>query len=309
MPGWGTAGREVVCSDGTRLSARPGRGPYVSRGRGEDGVETPRDRQAEARVARTPEGKLSALDRGLQILGFVQDNGRVTVAEIVAGLGIPSSSVYRYLGRLERAGYLVELDGQLLAGDRMADRSTDRRAHLMEFAQPVLNWLRGQSGLTVALTVRAHTAALCLDVRRGDGGWVAYHPGEVLALYAGASALPLLAMAPVAVRNQVLRAKIQRFTAATPDRAGLRTELDAIRRDGYAVSRGWLTPGMTAVGVPVVVDGGCVCALSLVGPDHALVEADLAVRWLHRGAEEISRRITGSAAPSWRLPDEERYWS
>jgi DNA-binding IclR family transcriptional regulator len=261
-----------------------------------------------APARRAPDGKLTALDRGLQILGFVQDNGQVTAADIVAGLDIPSSTVYRYLARLERAGYLVEMDGQLLAGDRMADRSTDRRAHLMEFAHPVLNWLRGQSGLTVALTVRAHTAALCLDVRRGRGGVVAYHPGEVLALYAGASATPLLATAPAAVRNQVLRAKIQRFTAATPDKVGLRAELATIRRDGYALSRGWLTPGMTAVGVPVLTDGGCVCALSLVGPDGELADADPAVQWLLRGAREIARRITDSDATSWQLPDEERFW-
>lgn len=261
-----------------------------------------------APARRAVDGKLSALDRGLQILGFVQDGGPVTAADIIAGLYIPSSSAYRHIGLLKRAGYLVEMDGQLLAGDRMADRSTDRRVHLMEFAKPVLNWLRGQSGLTVALTVRAHTAALCLDVRRSGGGAVAYHPGEILALYAGASATPLLAMAPVPVQNQVLRAKIQRFTAATPDKVGLRAELATIRRDGYALSRGWLTPGMTAVGVPVLVDGGCVCALSLVGPDRELSDIEPAVQWLHRGAQEIAQRTTSTDATSWQLPDEERYW-
>src|SRR5690606_7308697 len=142
--------------------------------------------------------------------------------------------------------FLVEVGGRLLPSGRLSDRSAGRPEHLVDVARPVLGRLGARTGHNVALTVRVHTAALCLDTRRVGSGSVAFHPGKVLALYAGASATPLLAMAPPAVQRQVLGARMRRFTAITPDADQLRQELETVRRRGFHVTRGWLTPGMTA---------------------------------------------------------------
>lgn len=248
-------------------------------------------------------GELSSLDRGLRILAFIQDNGQVDAGRIIAGLDIPSSTVYRYVRLLKNAGFVVEVGGQLLPSRRLADPSVAGSQHLVDLARPVLGRLRERSGLGCALTVRVHTAALCLDSWRGGSGSVAYHPGEVLALYAGASATPLLALAPGPVRRQVLGGRLHRFTAATPDAATLRTELAGVRERGYHVSRGWLTPGMTAVGVPVMVAGSCLCALSLIGTDCELADVTGGVELLRRGAGELVARLPPAPSVAWSPPE------
>lgn len=248
-------------------------------------------------------GELSSLDRGLRILTFIQDRGQVDVAEVIEELGVPSSSAYRYVRLLKNAGFLAEVDGQLLPSQRMADRSVGGSQHLVDVARPLLSWVRERTGLNVALAVRVHTAALCLDTRRSGAGSVAFAPGEVLALYAGASATPLLAIAPAPVQTQIVRGRLHRFTAATPDSAGLRGELARIRRQGYHVTRGWLTPGMTAVGVPVIVAGACLCALSLVAPDRDLAEVSEPLRLLRSAADELSARLPPALSSAWTLPD------
>ncbi|RZQ61053.1 IclR family transcriptional regulator [Amycolatopsis suaedae] len=250
--------------------------------------------------------ELSSLERGLRILAFVQDNGRVGTAEIIAGLDIPSSSAYRYVRLLRTAGFLTEVDGVLMPSERLADPSEQPAEHLVDTARPVLTRLRGRSGLNVALAVRVHTAALCLDTRRARTGSMAFHPGEILALHAGASATPLLAAAPASVRRQVLRGKLQRFTAATPDAATLRVELETAERLGYHVSRGWLTPGMTAVGMPVIVAGHCLCALSLIGTDGELAEVTRPVALLRDAVAELTANLPSHPATVWTSPDIER---
>ncbi|WP_245645317.1 IclR family transcriptional regulator [Pseudonocardia acaciae] len=248
-------------------------------------------------------GELSSLDRGLQILAYIQDHGQVDAAGIIAGLDIPSSTVYRYVRLLKNAGFVVDVGGQLLPSRRLADPSVAGSEHLVDLARPVLGRLRERSGLGCALTVRVHTAALCLDTRHSGSGSVAYHPGEVLALYAGASATPLLAMAPGPVRRQVLGARLHRFTAATPDAAALRAELVVIREQGYHVSRGWLTPGMTAVGVPVMVAGSCLCALSLIGTDRDLADTAGALELLRHAAGELVARLPKAPSIAWTPPE------
>ncbi|MER5437536.1 IclR family transcriptional regulator C-terminal domain-containing protein [Streptomyces sp. NPDC002790] len=249
-----------------------------------------------------PAGGLSSLDRGLRVLTFVQDRGQVVVADIAAGLDIPLSTAYRYAQRLKQSGFLVEVGDRLLPGERLTDRAAGHPDHLVDVARPFLVQLREATGLSSALSVRVHSAALCLDSRRCGVGSVAFHRGEVHTLYSGASATPLLAMAPAAVRRQVLEGRLLRYTAATPDAEQLRTELESIRRQGHHVTRGWLTPGMSAVGVPVMVGGRCLCALSVVAADGALADPAPVLRLLRQAATGLASRLPVDLPASWLPP-------
>ncbi|WP_406386152.1 IclR family transcriptional regulator [Streptomyces sp. NBC_01618] len=248
-------------------------------------------------------GELSSLDRGLRVLAFIQDRGQAEVAEIISGLGIPSSATYRYVRLLKNAGFLAEIDGKLLPSERLTDRAGDGAGHLVDLARPVLTGLHRRSGLNVVLAVRVHTAALCLDTRRSGTGSVSFRAGQILSLYAGASATPLLALAPASVQRQVLQGRLQRFTAATPDSAALRAELAAIRVQGYHVSQGWLAPGMTAIGMPVVVAGSCLCALSMVGRDEELTDIAAPLDLLRDGVVELTARLPQALSAAWTPPD------
>ncbi|MEO7125704.1 MAG: helix-turn-helix domain-containing protein [Nakamurella sp.] len=251
----------------------------------------------------TGHGRLSAgydsLHRGLQIVGLVQDRGRITVAEIAESMSIPLSTVYRYIGTLRETDFLVDDEGFIAPGPRMAEQSTEK-THLVDVAKPILQQLRDATDLTVLLLVRVHTMALCIDwapaARRHR---IFFGRGQIRPIAAGGSALPLLAFAPPniiqTVSNQISRGP----TAASPTSIELATLLPQIRADGVSISRGHITPGLTSIGVPVLVAGRCLCSISMVGEDGELPSGemtDLRIRQIKSVAEQIVAALPDSIA-------------
>ncbi len=247
----------------------------------------------------------SSLSRGLDILSLVQETGRVRPAEVSRRLGVPLSTVYRYLGTLRDSGFIVDVDGHVMPSARLAETGEESE-HLVHYAEPVLRRLRDRSMMTVILAVRIHTAAVCLEAAFAHPKHkISFQRGQVRALNAGGSALPLLAFAPKSVRREILEGGLRPYTAATPTRAELEREIDRVRATGYSVSYGHLTPGMAAVGVPVIVDGRCLCSISMVGEAPLAMPIGSAVQLLREGASELLARMPSeSAREAWLSPEE-----
>lgn len=233
-----------------------------------------------------------SLQRGLQMLSLVQDNGRLRVSDISERLGVPLSTVYRYVAALKDSGFAREIDGYLVASERLAEPGLES-PHLVQMAAPVLHRLRRETGMSAVLAVRVHISAVCLDVALAHPTHrVSFTRGQVRSLYAGASALTLLAHAPQKVVKELVGAEMRTYTNATLTPEIIGPYLQQIRRDGYAVSHGQITPGMVGVGVPVLVDGVSVCSLSLVGEEaRDLISVPEAVTALQSGAEELIARL------------------
>lgn len=247
-----------------------------------------------------PRAYNSSLSRGLEILSLIQESGRLRVVEVSRKLEVPLSTVYRYVTTLRDAGFVVEVDGLLMPSAKLA-ASGNETEHLVRYAAPVLRRLREASQMTALLTVRTHLAAVSLEVSFANPKYrISFRRGDVRALTAGASALPLLAFAPQSVIREALDGELLRYTSATPDKAMVEQEIEQIRRVGYAVSVGHLTPGMKAIGVPVIVDGHCICALSLVGEVAEALPVDRAVELLRAACGELLREIPSSIVEeSW----------
>ena len=234
---------------------------------------------------------LSSLVRGLEILDLVQRHSPIKPMEIAEESGLPLSTVYRYLKTLKGSGYLIELDGRLMPSQRLAEPG-EHGNHLVRYAASMLQQLASITQMTSVLTVRVHAAALCLDsVAVHPKHRIAFRPGGVRALHAGASAIPLLAYAPENLLRNVLEGDLRRFTSATPEREGILKAVEHTRREGYVVSEGHLTPGMVGFGVPVLVGGRCMCALSLVGPMKSLTMQDAAIHALRMGARQLADQM------------------
>ena len=247
----------------------------------------------------------SSLSRGLSILSLIQSSGRLRAIEVSETLGVPLSTVYRYITTLRSAGYIIEVDGYLLPSERLTE-SGGESEHLVRYAEPVLRRLRDLTNMSLVLAVRIHTAAVCLEASFAHPKHkISFQRGQTRPLYAGASALPLLAFAPPSVRQEVLDSGFRTYTSATPSRAVIDDELDHIRTTGFAVSFGHLTPGMCAVGVPVIVDGRCLCTLSMVGESPFRISIDESVSLLREGVRELLARMSSSAArEAWLSPDQ-----
>ena len=254
-------------------------------------------------VAESPAN--SSLNRGLEILGLIQQAGRLRASDISTTLGIPLSTVYRYVSTLHSSGFIIEVDGYLLPSERLAE-SGERSEHLVRYAEPVLRRLREQSGMSLILAVRIHTAAVCLEASFAHPKHqISFQRGQVRPLYAGGSALSLLAFAPPSIQREVLESDFRLYTSVTPKPPDIMPLLEQIRTDGFAVSHGHLTPGMIAVGVPVIVDGRCLCSLSMVGESPLNIPIEALVQLLREGVRELIARISASAVrEAWLSPDE-----
>lgn len=217
-------------------------------------------------AANTPS---TSLTRALRVLSVVLDQGQAHADSLATELGIPVSTVYRYLRDLRDAGFVAQFDGAYVPGPRLSHGDRGEIAHttLQRLAHPVLEWLAAAAGETALVLVRSHTHALCLDqVETHHPFRMAFRIGQALPLYAGALSRVLLAYAPPDVVETVAR-DLDPVTPATPRRPDLPRRLRAIRERGVATSRGEFVPGTIAIAVPVLVRESCVCSLGVAAPE------------------------------------------
>lgn len=208
--------------------------------------------------------------RGLGVLITVAESGEARADQIAADVGVPLSTVYRYLRTLRDLDLVEERDGSYVAGWRLLEMSGQDLAHtrLVEFGHSFLREIAEVTGETAVLTVRAGTHAACIrQVESRHSIRIAFKIGQLLPLYAGAGQRLLLAYAPKAVVERVLSRPLRRLTERTLEAGAILRDLKQIRHNGYLVSHGEITEGAVAVAVPVFAGGEIVCSLTAAGPE------------------------------------------
>jgi len=199
------------------------------------------------------------------------------VADIARALGVHKSTASRLAAALERAGFLARAGRRYRLGVEVIRLGTValRSFDLVATMQPGMEKVSQQTGETVNLAVPDGTDVLNVAevpstyILSCSGGWVgrrtrphAVANGKVLLAY---GALPL----PGTLERYTPR------TITTP--AELATELDQVRKDGYATAVAELEEGLVAVAAPVFDPAGtCVAALSVSGPEFRMLPESLA---------------------------------
>lgn len=210
-----------------------------------------------------------SFDRGLRVLISVAEAGEIRADELAEEVGLPLSTVYRYLRSLRELNLVEQQEGSYLPGWRLLDLAGQHLTltRLVEVGQAHLDELREGTGETAVLTVRVGLRAMCLRQAESHHGLrYAFRINQLLPLYAGAGQRMLLAHTPAPVVEQVLSQPLRRFTTRTPDRQQVEAGLDRTRHDGYAVSYGELNDGAVAVATPVIANGEIACSLTVAGP-------------------------------------------
>jgi DNA-binding IclR family transcriptional regulator len=241
--------------------------------------------------------KPGTLERGLRLLAVLAtERGYLTAKELGQRLGVPVSTVYRYLGPLLDWGLVrrVGRDGRYAVGPRAVTlwAAFRRNLDLVAAARPSMERLCSETQETVLLTVVVGNRAMCVEtVESPLPIHYSFRPGMDRPLYAGASAKALLAFVEAPILEQAMaeaRERAPHLYASLPE------ALRRIREDGYAVTQGEVDPDAWAVGVPVfgearVLEG----ALSVVAP--AFRTGPDRVPWLVertvRAAREIEQRL------------------
>jgi len=194
---------------------------------------------------------VGVLDKSVMILSFLSEGGPATLAEVVAGTGLPRPTAYRLLSALEAHHLVGRTGGRYAPGMRLLGWGNRAAGlDLVEAARPVLAALADETGESVQLYVREGERRVCVaSVERAGGGLRDTVPvGAVLPLERGSGGKVLLAWVEGEGRFQAV------------DKA----ELGRVRSRGWAESVAEREAGVASVSAPVFGPGGelraAVCA-------------------------------------------------
>lgn len=244
-------------------------------------------------MQKIPTGPNESARRILRILlAFSQRYPRLTIEELAKLAGVPKSSTYRHVALLREMGFVDDdSHGVYQLSVRMFALSEAARAAegTLDVARPIMERLRDHSRETVLLYKRVRRSAVCINLcESADPIRLSSSIGAKFPLNRGAMTRVLLA------HMETDRAKTLRSDSGR-SRDGVReVDLERIRRDGYAISAGELSPDVWAVAAPVYDKDRVIYCLTIAGPAYRLDKArqDDLKTLVSRGSQDISRVLS-----------------
>ncbi|KPA88869.1 MULTISPECIES: IclR family transcriptional regulator [Pseudomonas] len=245
-------------------------------------------------------GAVSRLFAVLRSLGDSPEEGE-RVTQLAERIGLSQPTTHRLLRSLMDEG-MVEQDARSkryrlsLEFFALAARA-GRSGNLRELVRPALLRLSASLGDSLFLLARSGFDAICLD--RSEGPFpIRTFTGDIggrVALGVGQGSLAILAFLPEDERETVIRYNLPRLRDFhLYDEVFLRSEVESVRKLGYAGRNTGVLQGMAGVAVPILDrDGRAVAALSVatisdrLGPDRLPTVVEL----LKREAAAIGPRI------------------
>lgn len=227
-----------------------------------------------------------------------------TLAELATGMGVPKPTMHRWLASLEDAGLLQRtLDGRRY---ELAPRASQLAFAILAnkpngaVRHEILRNVVRDVGEACNLTVLDGTHVTYVD--RVESTWplrITFQQGSKVPAYCSASGKLFLALMPPAKRDPLLRQiALEPLTENTlTDPSALMSELNAIRRDGFALDREEFMSGLVCLAVPIFQKKGksrsCVAALAIQAPVTRLPLADIQTKLpvLQKAAETLASTL------------------
>ena len=244
---------------------------------------------------------LSSVSKALRILkSFNVHHPIWRVGELSEELGFSKSTVSRLIQTLVEEDFLMEDDEGpgyrlgsallYLGGNYIND------SELYNEVSPVLNKLVLETGESAHIAVKNKKKVLYLNKQIGPYySDIQTLTGSINPVHATSSGKALLAYSPEDVVEEIIADGLEAYTEHTiTNPIQLRSELEKIRKLGYANSLEELAIGNFSISAPVFnYEGEIVCAISIVGPMSRLTKEKLARfnRLIVRSAKEASERL------------------
>jgi len=244
-------------------------------------------------------GGVQSVDRAITILEVLARYGEMGVTDVALELDVHKSTAFRLMSTLEGRG-LVEQAGErgkyrLGLGLLRLAGATTARLDVVQEARPICRALAAATGETVNVAVLSESSALYLDQVAGSSALQSHNwVGQHIPLHATSNGKVLLSGLSGERLDEVLHGLPAYTDLTITKRSALRSELDVVREQGYAVAIDELEIGLTAVAAPIRnAHGDVIASLSVSGPTFRLDEArlDEVVPQLSEAAEEISHRL------------------
>ncbi|MEM1234944.1 MAG: IclR family transcriptional regulator [Pseudomonadota bacterium] len=247
--------------------------------------------------------------KALEVLDQVATFGRpVRFGELLAVSRFPKATLYRFVQTLAAEGMLTfDADRQTYAlGVRLV-----RLAHaawetssLAPVAREHLDKLSARVGETVHLAQLDHASVLYVDKVNAREPLPMYsQAGKVGPAYCTGVGKAMLAFLPQRELDVVIgQQSFHRFTPNTvTSEFALRTELEAIRDQGFAFDREEHEPGIICVAMPIRTERGRV--LGALSVTSSTSRTTLQALEVHVPAIRATARAISEEAVQWRFPD------
>ncbi|WLQ07974.1 IclR family transcriptional regulator [Arthrobacter oryzae] len=258
-------------------------------------------------TAKAPKGakedsRTDMVGKALGLLVLLGDEPRgASAAELSRRAELPFSTTYRLLGSLTRDGFVdYEPDGRRyhlgLRVFQLGQRVSNHHG-FAGTALPILRRVTEKTGEATILSVRDGNHHLTVNKVDGPQTFrVTSDPGHLGALHTTSVGKALVAFAEDAERKRLVEElpldPLTEFSVT--DREAFRTEIDQVRRRGYAVMDEENELGMRAVAVPVFnAQGYAFASLATAVPVFRLSLDDLValVPVLQEAAAELAARL------------------
>ncbi|MGT2455408.1 IclR family transcriptional regulator [Cupriavidus basilensis] len=220
---------------------------------------------------------VTALARGLEILGAFDGGGLLGNQDISSITGLPGATVSRLTYTLASLGYLRrdEQSRKYFVGAGVLGLSASiQRSHgVQKIARGFMEALSRERKVSVAMGTRDRLGVMFLEVARCDQTVKVVHVdvGTVLPMGSTAMGTAYLVAAPLAERAHLLEQMQERHGAEWEQiRKSVERAHSDYRKHGFVISlRSWSRP-VNAVGVPLVMPiGGGIYAFTCVANPQA----------------------------------------
>lgn len=240
------------------------------------------------------------LQRGLMVLEALAAAGRpLTVTELARRMALTRSSVFRLVYTLRHMGFVDSEDGSksFALGARVLSIGFAYLASkdIIELAQPELEALRDQTGVSTHLAIRDGREVLYLSCIQTRSGFLSnMNVGSRLPAYA--TPMGWLLLTDLSSRELATLFAESAFDPLTPhtpgDMAGLTQRVGEAAARGFVLSRGIMEAGGSSIAAPVFDKSGLVvAAIDISGPDSAFDLDQVESRYLG-SVVDTARRIS-----------------
>ena len=229
--------------------------------------------------------RVQVLERSFRILDALAGAAKeLSPAELALRLRLHKSTIHRLLVVLEGQRFIRRtIDGRYGLGMKLIEMGSRavEQLDLGEHAVPFLQQLVDETGETAHICVLSGTEMV--SIANVAGRWTLRMPSTVgrrTQTYCTAVGKAFIAfLQPHLLSNLIERVEFVRLTRRTlMTPSALRTELERIRRRGYAVDDEEAEEGLRCIGAPIRdYTGNVVAALSIAGPVFRIQKGKVAV--------------------------------
>jgi IclR family transcriptional regulator, KDG regulon repressor len=257
------------------------------------------------------ERHIEAVLRAMDVLDCFLDHPCLSTKQIIDKTGLTRSRVMRLVGTLEYRGYLIQdsVSRSYLLSNRAAGlgKSFERANNTDVLIRPVLKYLVEQTGESATFYVADGVERVALAREEGTHAIrLSIFEGQRTPIHAGASGKVLLAWGDpdrlqTVITNKLLR-PITRQTITNPGK--LKNEINKVRAQGYAISKGENIPDSHAIAAPVFnYENRLVGAIGIAGPANRLVESQITgrIQLVIEASQMLSKRYGTIATDAKRL--------